>query len=362
MTVPKPMTAPQPSIAFIGTGIMGAPIAGHILDAGYDVTVYNRTASKTEDLVACGAHYASTPAEAASGADVVFTMVGYPTDVEEVYLGDNGILAAAAKGAYLVDLTTSSPTLARELHDAAEAEGKHAFDCPVTGGEPGARAATLTLIVGADEDYAAPVVPVLETFSSQIFFFQHAGNGQTAKLCNQISLASCMVGMADAISFAQGCGLDVEQMLTMVGSGMGSSRALTDLGPKVLESDWSPGFLVEHLRKDIGLAMNEGETQELIMPGVETAYALYDTLCEVGGGRLGTQAIQLLYSDMAEGEAAGLDWSTLSDVPEDATEHECCCGHDHHAHDHQCGHDHHAHDHQCCHGHHHNHGQHHREE
>ena len=350
----------KPKVAFIGTGIMGAPIAGHILDAGYDVVVHNRTASKAEGLVARGAQLAKTPAEAASKADVVFTMVGYPTDVEELYLGEEGILAAAPKGAYLVDLTTSSPTFARELYAAAEVEDKHAFDCPVTGGETGAITGTLTLIAGADEAYAAPVLPILESFSSKIFFFNGAGNGQTAKLCNQISLAACMVGMADAISFAEACGIDAEQMLSMVASGMGSSRALTDLGPKALAADWAPGFLAEHLRKDIALALIEGETQDLTMPGVENAYALYDMLCEVGGGRLGTQAIQLLYSDIEAGEAAGLDWSLLEDGIEDgaAHGHECCHGHGHghdrHAHEccHGYGHEHgHGHEHECCHGH-----------
>ena len=326
-------------VGFVGTGIMGAPIAGHILDAGYEVVVYNRTASKCAPLVERGARLAATPAEAAEGADLVLTMVGYPSDVEDVYLGENGILAAARKGAYLVDLTTSSPTLARELHDAAEVEDKHAFDCPVTGGEAGAVAGTLTLILGADEAYAAPVLPVLETFSSKVCYFGRAGAGQTAKLCNQISLASCMVGMADALTFAEVCGLDKGQMLEMVGSGMGSSRALTDLGPKAAAGDWAPGFLVEHLRKDLGLALAEADDQELTLPGAETAYTLYDLLCQVGGSRLGTQAIELLYSEEEEGAAAGLDWSVLDHLEEE-DEHECHCGHDH---DHGEG---------CCHHHH----------
>jgi hypothetical protein len=181
------------NVAFIGTGIMGAPIAGHILDAGFKVTVYNRTRAKAEALLARGAQWADTPAEAARHADVVFTMVGYPTDVEDVYLGADGILEAAPKGSYLIDLTTSSPQLARELHDAAEVMDKHAFDCPVTGGEEGAVAGTLTLIVGADERTAAPVLPVLESFSSKIFYFDRAGAGQLAKLCNQVPVGKGVV-------------------------------------------------------------------------------------------------------------------------------------------------------------------------
>jgi len=187
-------------VAFVGTGIMGAPIAGHIMDAGYDVTVYNRTRSKAEDLLARGAHWADSPAKAAKDADVVFTMVGYPTDVEDVYLAKDGLIRAARRGAYLIDLTTSSPQLARDIHDAAEVEDKHAFDCPVTGGDAGAIAGTLTLIVGATEEDAAPVLPILQTFSDKVFYMGGAGKGQTAKLCNQVSLASCMVGYADAMA------------------------------------------------------------------------------------------------------------------------------------------------------------------
>ena len=196
------------SVAFIGTGIMGAPIAGHILDAGYPVTVYNRTKAKTDDLVSRGAVWADSPAAAAKDADVVFTMVGYPADVEEIYLSGDGLLAAAKPGAYLIDLTTSAPELARDIAEAAEAYGKHAFDCPVTGGDTGAIAGTLTLIVGATDEGIEPVRAILETFSSKIYCFGGPGKGQAAKLANQVALSSCMVGMADALSFAQQMDLD----------------------------------------------------------------------------------------------------------------------------------------------------------
>jgi 3-hydroxyisobutyrate dehydrogenase len=306
------------TIGFVGTGIMGAPIAGHLMDAGYDLVVYNRTQSKADGLVARGAKRAMTPAEAAREADVVFTMVGYPTDVEDVYLGSDGILDAAPKGAWLIDLTTSSPTLAKEIHDAAEVVGKHAFDCPVTGGQAGAEAGTLTLIVGATEAEIAPVRPVLEAFSSKIFCFGGAGKGQAAKLCNQVSLASCMVGMADAIGLAEVSGLDVDEMLDMVGAGMGGSRAMHDLAPKSVAHDWAPGFLVEHLRKDLGLAIDEADENGLTLPGAETAYSLYDAICDLGGSRLGTQALTLLYEEPEVGEAAGLDWSALDDEDDSA--------------------------------------------
>ena len=340
--------AAKPKVAFIGTGIMGAPIAGHLMDAGYDLTVYNRTRSKADALVARGASWADSPADAAKDADVIFTMLGFPEDVEEVYLATDGLIRMAKKGAWLIDLTTSSPQLARDIHDAAEIEDKHAFDCPVTGGEAGAVAGTLTLIVGAAEADVVPVLPLLESFSSKIFYFDGAGKGQTAKLCNQVSLAGCMVGMADAVALATQGGLDPSLMVEMVGTGMGGSRALADLAPKALEGDWKPGFLAEHFRKDIGLAIEQSEDLDITLPGCETAYTLYDMLCQIGGNRLGTQAIALLYAEEADAVAAGLDWSQLDAEALEDNDHECGCGHDHgdgcchgEGHDHGDG---------CCHG------------
>lgn len=339
------MTLKQ-KVAFVGTGIMGAPIAGHILGAGYDVTVYNRTKAKTDALVAKGAHWAASPGEAAKGADVVFTMVGYPTDVEDTYLGANGILSAAKKGAYLIDLTTSSAQLARELHDAAEVMDVHAFDCPVTGGEAGAIAGNLTLIIGATEEDVAPVLPILDTFGDKKFYFGSAGAGQTAKLCNQISLANCMVGMADALSLATQAGIDAQQVADMISTGTGASSAMQVFTPKVLSGDYKPGFLVEHFRKDIGLALQQADDLDIALPGGQTAFTLYDTLFQIGGGRLGTQALSLLYAEEADAVAAGLDWSKLQDAGDD----ECCCGDD------SCGCGGHE-DGECC-GHHHGHGEH----
>lgn len=348
-------------VAFIGTGIMGAPIAEHLISAGYNVTVYNRTSEKAQKLVSLGARAAESVADAAKDADVVFTMVGYPTDVEDVYLATDGLLRVAKKGAYLIDLTTSSSQLARDIHDAAEIDGKHAFDCPVTGGQKGAQDGTLTLIIGATENDIEPVRALLETFSAKIFCMGGAGKGQTAKLCNQVSLASCMIGYADAMALAEQGGLDVEQMLEVVASGMGSSRALKELAPKSLEGDFQPGFLAEHFRKDIALALAQSEDLEITLPGAETAFTLYDMLCQIGGARKGTQAISLLYADEATSTAAGLDWSLLENQEDaDEDEHECCCGHDHGHSDHECEchehehhHDHeghkHGHDGHCCH-------------
>ena len=312
------MTAQRPcTVAFIGTGIMGAPIAGHLLDAGYRLRVHNRTREKADGLVARGAAWADSPAEAVRGADVVFTMLGYPNDVEDVYLASDGILRAAKRGAWLIDLTTSSPQLARDIHDAAEIDDKHAFDCPVTGGDQGARSGTLTLIAGISEREAEPVIPLLQTFSSQIHWFDQPGAGQTAKLCNQVALAGCLAGAAEAMALAEQAGLSVGNVTEMVGAGMGGSVQLSRVAAKALDGDYAPGFLAEHLRKDLSLALEAGEDLQLSMPETETALNLVDLLCQVGGARLGTQALTLLYAPEDECAAAGLDWSPVAPDPDE---------------------------------------------
>lgn len=332
---------------------MGAPIAGHILDAGYPLTVHNRTKSKADELVSRGAVWAETPADAVEDADIVFTMVGFPNEVEELYLAGDGLLAASKPGAYLIDLTTSAPELARDIAEAAGVENRVAFDFPVTGGESGAIAGTLTGIAGATERDIAPVREVLETFTSKIFCFNGPGKGQAAKLSNQIALASCMVGMADSMAFAEQCGLDLEQTREMIMTGTGKSGAMEQLAPKTFDGDWKPGFMVQHFLKDLRLALSHAEDRELALPGADTAFTLYDMLEAIGGAHLGTQAIALLYQEEAEAVAAGLDWSMYR--PEEHAAHEdgCGCGHERgEGHECECGHDH-GDGHECCCGHHH---------
>lgn len=334
-------------VAFVGTGIMGAHIVRQLMKAGFEVVVYNRTREKAEELVAEGATWAESPAAATAEADAVCTMVGYPTDVEDVYLASDGILRAARKGTWLIDLTTSSPELARELHEAAEVLDLHAIDCPVTGGEQGAREGTLTLMVGCTEKDAQPILPLLESFSQKRFFFDKPGGGQAAKLCNQVSLVSCMMGYADALALAEQAGLDPDRVLEVMANGTGGSGASRTLAPLSREGDYRPGFLVEHLRKDIGLALAYSEELDVTLPGAVTSYTLLDMLCQIGGARLGTQALTLLYQDEAAGAAAGLDWSLLDRAGDEDDESDCGCGYDHHH-----GHDHSSEEgHACCGGH-----------
>lgn len=319
-------------VAFVGTGIMGSAIAGHLLDAGYSLTVHTRTKKRAEDLLSRGARWADTVADAARDADVVFTMVGYPEEVEEVYLSTNGLIRASRKGAWMVDLTTSSPQLARDIHDAAEVMDKHAVDCPVTGGEIGARERLLTLMLGCDQQTAEPILPLLQCFSSRILYFDGAGNGQVAKLCNQVALAANMVGYAEAFAIAEQAGIAPERIRDLVLSGTGASAAMERLAPLSLQGDYRPGFKSEHLRKDLSLALQLGEELGLSLPGTDGTAALFDLLCRAGGLHLGTQAVSLLYQDEASGAAAGLDWSAAFDEDGDEHEHECACG------EHCCGH------------------------
>lgn len=330
-------------IGFVGCGIMGAPIARHLMGAGFQVTVTTRTPERARALLDAGARWADTPAAACEGAQAVFTMVGMPEDVEDVYLGPDGLLSAAEPGTFLVDLTTSRPELARELSEAAAAMDVTAFDCPVTGGQEGAEAGTLTLIAGATEAQAAPLLGALEAFSSRIFWFGRPGAGQAAKLCNQVSLAGAMAGACEAVAFARAQGLPVGEVCEMVGTGMGATRALETFAPKMEEGDWKPGFKVRHMAKDLGLAVEAADDEGLALPGTETVRALYRTLAGMGGADLGTQALEVLYEEEADAAAAGLDWSHAA---LDDDEGDGCCGGHHHGegHDGCCGGHRHGHD------------------
>ena len=328
-------------VAFIGTGIMGRPMAAHLMDAGYELTVYNRTAAKAQPLVERGARLASTPGEAAADADVVFTMVGYPQDVEDVYLAGDGVIACAKKGAYLIDMTTSSPQLAHDIHDAAEVSGLHAFDAPVTGGQAGAEAGTLTIFCGATEETIEPVLPLLRAMGAKVLAFGDPGSGQVAKLSNQVALAGCMLGMVEGLTFARESGLDVRKVYDALLTGTAESAVLHTMGPKVLEGDFTPSFMVKHYVKDLNLALSHAEDEEVTLPAAETAAQLYTLLEDIGGGEMGTQALSLVYDSEERCAQAGLDWSKLDEPDEDeaAEADECGCGCHDHAHDHAHGHE-----------------------
>lgn len=300
-------------IAFIGTGIMGKPMAGHLLKAGYPVTVFTRTPSKADDLVAQGAQRASSIAEAVKDADVVITIVGFPAEVEEVYMATGGILEQAREGAILIDMSTSSPALARDIYQVAAVNNQIAIDAPVTGGEDGALAGTLTVMAGCDEETLARVRPIFETFGKTIVACGKAGNGQVTKLANQIAIANTMVAVAESLAFAKQHGIDEQVALQVLQSGSAASTPMKLLAPRAVAGNFAPGFMVKHLLKDLLLALEAADDLELTLPGTQGACELYDLLSTIKGADMGTQAITLLYDEEEVCKQHGLDWTLLGE-------------------------------------------------
>ncbi len=287
---------PSHSIAFIGTGVMGRSMAGHLLKAGHTVHVYNRTKAKAQALLDAGAHWHDTAGDAATQADFVFTIVGFPQDVEETYFGAGGVIARAKPGAVLVDMTTSSPKLAQRIAAAASAKGLSALDAPVTGGDVGAREARLSIMVGGDEKAYARTKPFFDAMGKIVVFHGGPGSGQLCKLCNQIGIASVMMSWCEALAFGQRAGLDPARVLESVSGGAAGSVGMTVLAPRALKGDFAPGFYVKHFLKDLRLALECAAEMKLELPGLIQAKKLYDEVSRRGGDEDGTQALFKLYS------------------------------------------------------------------
>ena len=282
-------------IAFVGTGVMGQGMVANLLKAGHEVTVYTRTKAKADGLLALGAKWASSPAESVRGADIAISMVGYPNDVEEVWRGPQGFMSSAKPGCVLIDMTTSSPALARSLAVEAAAKGFGPLDAPVSGGDRGAREGTLTIMAGGaqqDFDFAQPAFAAM---GKTIVLQGAPGTGQLCKLANQIGIASGMIAMAEALAFARATGLNLETTLRSISGGGASSWALLNLAPRVLKGDFAPGFYVKHFVKDIGLALDVCREQKVSLPGLELAAKLYAEVVAAGEGDAGTQALARLY-------------------------------------------------------------------
>ena len=278
-------------IGFIGTGVMGASIVKHLLNAGHEVTVYTRTRSKAEALVALGANWAETPAQASKEQDIIFTMVGYPNDVEEVYCGPDGIFSTAQKGSIVVDMTTSEPTLAKKLYEQAKKVNVHSLDAPVSGGDIGAQNGTLSLMVGGDKEVFEEMKSIFETFGQNIVYQGAAGSGQHTKMCNQIAIASGMIGVCESIAYGLNAGLNLEDVLRSITAGAAGSWSLSNLAPRMLKEDLAPGFYIKHIIKDMKIALDEAERMNLQLPGLSLAKSMYDKLLEEGYGDNGTQAL-----------------------------------------------------------------------
>lgn len=282
-------------IGFIGTGVMGASIVMHLLNAGHDVTIYTRTKSKAADLIAAGAKWAETPAQASIEQDIIFTMVGYPKDVEEVYIGENGIFSAAKQGAIVIDMTTSEPTLAKKLYHEASERGLHSLDAPVSGGDIGAKNGTLSLMVGGDRDVFEKMQPTFELFGQNIIYQGVAGSGQHTKMCNQIAIASGMIGVCESMAYGLKAGLTMDEVLRSITAGAAGSWSLSNLAPRMLKGNLEPGFYIKHIIKDMKIALDEAERMNLQLPGLSLAKSMYDQLLEEGYGDNGTQALIKYY-------------------------------------------------------------------
>ncbi len=283
------------AIGFIGIGVMGKSMARHLLEAGHPLRVYTRTRSKAEPLLKRGAHWAESPAELTRQCRAVFTIVGYPRDVEEVYFGAEGLMSGLRPGTVLVDMTTSSPELAVRIAAAAkEAEGA-ALDAPVSGGEQGARAGTLSIMVGGDAKSFEQVHPLLKIMGENIILQGPAGSGQHCKLCNQMAIATNMIGVCEAMAYALKAGLDPDTVLRSISTGAAGSWSLSNLAPRMLKGDFDPGFFVRHFIKDMDLAVKAAQTMDFDTPGLKLALERYRELASKGHEMDGTQSLFRLY-------------------------------------------------------------------
>jgi 3-hydroxyisobutyrate dehydrogenase len=272
---------------------MGAAMARHLLEAGHDLTIHTRTRSRAEPLLTRGARWADSPAQAAEGAELAFSIVGFPDDVEEVHLSERGTLAAREKPRLIVDLTTSRPSLAAQIAETARARGVGSVDAPVSGGDVGAREATLSIMVGGAEEDVALARPLLEIMGRQVVHQGGPGAGQHTKMVNQILIASNMIGVCEGLLYAARAGLDPNRVIESVSSGAAGSWSISNLGPRMLRRDFEPGFIVEHFIKDLGIALDEAARMGLAVPGLALARQLYEAVRAQGHGRRGTQALLL---------------------------------------------------------------------
>ncbi|MGO3913787.1 NAD(P)-dependent oxidoreductase [Enterococcus viikkiensis] len=283
------------NIGFIGTGVMGKSIVKHFLAAGHEVAVYNRTKSKTDELVKQGAVWQDTPGEVTAVSEIVFSMVGYPSDVEEIYYGEKGIFSVDSNNKIFVDLTTSTPTLAGKIYETAKERGAVALDAPVSGGDLGAQNATLTIMVGGDQATYDQVVPLFKVMGKSYSLQGAAGAGQHTKMANQIMIAGTMTGMTEMLVYAKAANLDMEKVLATLGGGAAQNWSMTNYAPRILKEDYSAGFFVKHFIKDLKIALDEAEKMQLDLPATKLATELYERLADEGFENDGTQALIKLW-------------------------------------------------------------------
>jgi 3-hydroxyisobutyrate dehydrogenase len=278
-------------VGWIGTGVMGAPMCGHLLAAGYPVSVSSRTRSKADALIEQGASWCETAAQVATQADIVFSVVGRPEEVREVYFGEQGVFAGLQPGAIVVDMGTTPPSLTREISEHAISLGAHALDAPVSGGDVGARNASLTVMAGGEEAIVNKVRPLFECMAKTVAWMGAAGNGQHTKMANQLAVAGTMIGVCEALVYAARAGVELEKLVAVISQGAAGCWTLDKLAPRIISGDDAPGFMVDHFVKDLGIALKESEQMGLSLPGLELASRLYRQLQAIGHGQSGTQAL-----------------------------------------------------------------------
>lgn len=289
------MNKESTKIGFIGTGVMGNPMASHILKEGYELYVYNRTSAKTQSLVASGAHACDSPGSVAEMCDIIFAIVGFPKDVETVFLGSNGIVEKAKPGSIIVDMTTSTPDLAKKIASVAIKKGLHSLDAPVSGGDVGAKSGMLSIMVGGKKEIFNRVLPLFELMGSNVVYQGSAGSGQHTKMANQIGIASSMLAMCESLTYAKAAGLDQKTVLKSISSGAAGSWSMTNLAPRILRDDYEPGFFVRHFIKDMQIAIDSSEAMGIPIPGLKVAKAKFDQIADQGLDNKGTQAVIKAY-------------------------------------------------------------------
>ena len=288
----------KPNISWLGTGVMGVPMATNLLQAGYEMRVFSRTRAKAEKLLEMGAQWADSPAEAAEASQVVLSMLGYPEEVEEALLGDNGVRDALGEGGIVVDMTTSSPDLALRIAREMERKQCFALDAPVSGGDVGARNASLAIMCGGAREVFEQALPILEVLGERIRWFGEAGSGQRVKMANQILIASTMIGTVESLLYAQRSNLDLSQVIDLIGRGAAGCWSLNQLGPRMVRGDWAPGFYIKHFIKDMGIAMEDSKRMGLDLKGLELAMSFYEMAREENYEEDGTQALFKVLSKM----------------------------------------------------------------
>jgi len=288
----------QCSVGWVGTGVMGRSMCGHLLAAGCSVRVHTRTREKAADLLAKGAVWAATPREAGAGSDVTFTMVGFPSDVEQVTLGPDGVLAGAKTGSVVVDMTTSQPSLAVRIHAEAAAKGVAALDAPVSGGDVGAREAKLAIMVGGERAAFDRVLPLFQKLGETIALMGGPGSGQHTKMVNQILIAGNMIGVVEGLLYARRAGLDQAAVIDVVGKGAAGSWSINNLGRRIVKGDFNPGFFIKHFVKDMGIALDEARRMKLSLPGLALVHQFYVAAQAVGLEDLGTQGLYQVLARM----------------------------------------------------------------